>query len=297
MSSCRHPYAPPTCDLPRRSLHNARASTSDPSAHPSQSSSSSSAQDLPSRTRTRPIHGSKFTMPMKAGWTETCKVLVHFSCKFNSDMVTVMPLFPELLGQLQIVLDESHPSDFRIWPQPICWKTNQEREENTVHFPNLNFSQTSTLDEWLEADTDDGPQYHVAIMATTQVNRADISLEEWRKSLWHMWIVISAHPPRGLTGRTIITWDPDTEPFHNTSSLDVALGFELSWINHIRSSHPSCAEERVWQNIPNPSMVPGAGWCLRNCLLFLHSLINNGLTSTHANKTLQMLPGFVQLWE
>ncbi|KAJ7240792.1 hypothetical protein C8J57DRAFT_1370704 [Mycena rebaudengoi] len=188
----------------------------------------------------------------------------------------------------QEVLDVHQPGSFNICPTPIFWKDSKARAARGAlsGFKDLDFEGMMTLKGWIRTDSANGRRFSLAVMTTPSVSPVGMSPEAWSKEPLHLWVLMTAHPPKGKKGKTLVIYDADVEEKHNPARKNGALGFKRSYITYIRENTRGRKNERVWQNIPVPGGRPGEGHCLEYTLKWLLGLVEHHLEVEHENGTL-----------
>ncbi|KAJ7285368.1 hypothetical protein C8J57DRAFT_1291310 [Mycena rebaudengoi] len=201
------------------------------------------------------------------------------------------------LAKLQEVLDVHQPGSFNICPTPIFWKDSKARAARGAlsGFKDLDFEGMMTLKGWIHTDSANGRRFSLAVMTTPKLSPVGMNLEAWSKEPLHLWVLMTAHPPKGKKGKTLVMYDADVD---NLAQEQGALGFKRSYAKYIRENKRGREGERVWQNIPVPGghWKPGEGYCLEYTLKWLLSLVEHHLEVEHENGTLsRSVDGFVEV--
>lgn len=82
-------------------------------------------------------------------------------------------------------------------------------------------------------------------MTTPSTRSAKISQAVKDGLPYHIWVLMTAHAPEGRNGKTIVTYDPDVEPFHNEARERTALGMEYKYVEFIQKIKPNRVRDRV----------------------------------------------------
>ncbi|KAJ7803560.1 hypothetical protein B0H14DRAFT_3487187 [Mycena olivaceomarginata] len=179
------------------------------------------------------------------------------------------------LAQLQLALDKHQPGLVNVWPHTIMWVDKDEYNRVSHWYPNIEFQHSATLQRWVDKDAAHDHQYSLAVMMTPpSFLVGQETREDWLKHKFHIWALLTAHAPKGMTGKSIITYDTDVKEFHNDRAGD---------------GIPLC------ENLPVPGGKPGKGHCFRFTMDWLVDLVENGLNGRHKNGGLAFLEGFCEI--
>ncbi|KAJ7938854.1 hypothetical protein B0H13DRAFT_1851032 [Mycena leptocephala] len=166
--------------------------------------------------------------------------------------------WPAFLPQLQLALDKHQPGLVNVWPNTIMWVDKDEYNRVSHWYPNVEFQHSATLQRWVDKDATHDHQYSLAVMTTPpSFLVGQETREDWLKHKFHIWALLTAHAPKGMTGKSIITYDTDVKEFHNAARETTALGMEYRYVKYIRNHKHSRRHDRVWQNLPVPGGKPG----------------------------------------
>ncbi|KAJ7256762.1 hypothetical protein C8J57DRAFT_1344236 [Mycena rebaudengoi] len=198
------------------------------------------------------------------------------------------------LEKLQEVLDIHQPRDFNIFPTPIFWKDATQRKQRAKYFEKqgFDFEGMKTLTDWVSSDKANGRRPSPAATTTPAHGAVTQTLADWAaEPTAHLWVLFTVHAPPNRKGKTIVTYDTDVEPHHNSAREKPALGFEHDWVQRVRRK-AGRENDPVWQNLPVMGGNPGGHECFRFTMEWLIRLVYIRLETKHDGGLLVELEGF-----
>ncbi|KAF7371484.1 hypothetical protein MVEN_00003000 [Mycena venus] len=101
----------------------------------------------------------------------------------------------DFLSSLQEVCDLHHPNQIDIHPKIISFVNPTDRTTVSSLYDTTTWSNVADLRSWVHGDAKRGHIASIAVLRTMAETSIGKTREEWAKSIWHAWVIMTIHPP------------------------------------------------------------------------------------------------------